>query len=318
MSQIQLHKMDLNLLATFEALIEEGSVAAAADRLALTPSAVSHALGRLRTQFGDPLLVRIGGKMQPTPQAMLLAEELRPVLRSLRRALEPAEPFDPTTSDRVFRIAIHSSPAFVARVTAAICAAAPNVMIEWVRITATAQNDLADGLIDLLHLGGERYLVDGIVARELEPLKFFSFARKDHPANRDWSVETASQYRYLSVAVENSSVSPVDKEHRLRNRPRNMAGKGHDFTLVGPVLSASDFIATMPGFTMEAMWKTYDLQVLEPVAAPKDFRQRFAWSGRNDTDPGTVWLRDTVIAAFIEHEANIICAMSDAAIPLKA
>ena len=69
MNQIQLHKIDLNLLATFEALIEEGSVAAAADRLAVTPSAVSHALGRLRTQIGDPLMVRVGGKMQPTPQA---------------------------------------------------------------------------------------------------------------------------------------------------------------------------------------------------------------------------------------------------------
>lgn len=67
MSQIQLHRIDLNLLATFEALIEEGTVAGAADRLAVTPSAVSHALGRLRTQFGDPLLVRVGGKMRPTP-----------------------------------------------------------------------------------------------------------------------------------------------------------------------------------------------------------------------------------------------------------
>ena len=120
MSQIQLHRIDLNLLATFEALMEEGSVAAAADRLALTPSAVSHALGRLRTQFDDPLLVRVGGKMQPTPQALLLANELAPVLRGLRRALETPEPFDPATSDRVFRIALHSSPAFMARVTAAI------------------------------------------------------------------------------------------------------------------------------------------------------------------------------------------------------
>jgi len=87
MGEIQLHKIDLNLLATFEALIEKGSVASTADRLALTPSAVSHALGRLRTQFGDPLFVRVGGKMQPTPKALVLSNELGPVLRGLRRAL---------------------------------------------------------------------------------------------------------------------------------------------------------------------------------------------------------------------------------------
>lgn len=316
MSKIQLHKIDLNLLSTFEALMEGGSVAAAADRLVLTPSAVSHALGRLRTQFDDPLLVRVGGQMQPTPQALLLADELGPVLRGLRRALETPEPFDPATSDRVFRIAQHSSPAFITCLTATICAAAPNLMIEWVRITATSQNDLADGMIDLQHVGGERYLMDGIDALELEPVTFFSFVRKGHPAAKNWSAETASRYRSLTVAVENSGVSPVDKEHRLLKRPRTMAGKVHDFPLVGPVLAASDFIATMPSFAMEENWKRYDLQVLEPVAAPKDFRQRFAWSARNGSDPGNTWLRETVIKAYKDYQSGINLQMHEVATPL--
>ena len=104
MKEIQLHQMDLNLLATFEALVEDGSVAEAAERLHVTPSAVSHALGRLRTQFDDPLFVRVGGKMQPTVKAVQLAEDLVPVLRGLRRALEPQTEFDPATSNRVFRL----------------------------------------------------------------------------------------------------------------------------------------------------------------------------------------------------------------------
>ena len=86
MNEIQLHRIDLNLLVTFEALMEESTLAAAADRLAVTPSAVSHALGRLRTQLNDPLLVRVGGRMQPSPYALDLIDEVRPVLRSLRRA----------------------------------------------------------------------------------------------------------------------------------------------------------------------------------------------------------------------------------------
>lgn len=68
----------------------------------------------------EPIMVRVGRKMQPTPQALLLADQITPVLRSLRRALEPLEPFAPATTDRVFRIALHSSPKFMAQVTAQI------------------------------------------------------------------------------------------------------------------------------------------------------------------------------------------------------
>lgn len=67
MNDVQLHGIDLNLLVTFKVLMEEGSVLRAAERLGRTPSAVSHALGRLRQQLDDPLLVRVGGKMQPSP-----------------------------------------------------------------------------------------------------------------------------------------------------------------------------------------------------------------------------------------------------------
>ena len=100
MNEIQLHRIDLNLLVTFEALMEESTLTAAADRLAITPSAVSHALGRLRTQLNDPLLVRVGGRMKPSPYALELIEEVRPVLRGLRRMLAPRHPFDLATSDR--------------------------------------------------------------------------------------------------------------------------------------------------------------------------------------------------------------------------
>jgi len=318
MSQIQLHKIDLNLLSTFEALIEEGSVAGAAHRLHLTPSAVSHALGRMRTQFADPLFVRVGGKMQPTPQALLMADELAPILRSLRRALEPSETFDPATTDRVFRIGLHSSPTFMAQVTAAVAAAAPNAMLEWVRIKPTNQNDLIDGLLDLLHVGGAAHLVDGIQSVDLAPCSFFSFVRQGHPAARNWSAETAAQYRYLQVAVEDSGGTPIEKEHRVLNRPRRLGAKVHDFPLTGPVLAASDLITTQPSFVMQEMWERYDLQVLEPVAAPKDFPMRFAWSARYATDPGNVWLRETVIAAYTAHETDITARMRAAAIPLGA
>lgn len=319
MSEIQLHKIDLNLLSTFEALMEDGSVAGAAEKLHVTPSAVSHALGRLRTQFDDPLFVRVGGKMQPTAKAVQLADDLVPVLRGLRRALKPQDAFDPATSNRVFRIALHSSPAFMARVTRTIQEAASNVMIEWVRIMRINQTDLADGLIDLLHVGGPSHLGDGIQSADVQPVTFYSFVRQGHPAALDWSVKTAERFRYLQVAVEDHhGNTPIEKEHRDLARPRTLGGKVHDFALVGPILAATDFIATQPSFVMEEMWRRYDLQVLEPVAAPSGFPMRFAWSGRNTSDPANTWLRDMVIPAYAAYQDEINCQFHEAVIPLGA
>lgn len=119
--------------------------------------------------------------MQPTPRALLLAGEIAPILRNLRRALEPAETFDPATTNRVFRIALHSSPAFMAKLTALIRTVAPGATVDWVRIKPTNQNDLIDGLIDLLHVGGPAYLADGIQSVNLPPVTFLSFVRRGHP-----------------------------------------------------------------------------------------------------------------------------------------
>jgi len=135
-------------------------------------------------------------------------------------------------------IRTHSAPACMARTTAAIQAAAPNAMIEWVRIRANNQNDPADGLIDLLHVGGPAHLVDGIEAVELEPVTFFGFVRKGLPTARDRSAQTASKYRYPQVAAEDTGGTPIEKEHRLLYRPGTPDGKVHDFSLVSPVLAA--------------------------------------------------------------------------------
>ena len=103
MKEIQLHRIDLNLLVVFEALMQEGSVAGAAAKLNKTPSAVSHALARLRDQVGDPLMVKVGGRMQASPFALQLIDDVRPILNSIKRVLKLPEPFDPAVSRRTAR-----------------------------------------------------------------------------------------------------------------------------------------------------------------------------------------------------------------------
>jgi len=133
MSEIQLHRLDLNLLVVFEALMSEGSVVGAAEKLGKTPSAISHALGRLREQVGDPLMVRVGGRMQPSPFALSLIEEVRPILRTIQRVMTTPEPFEPQSSERVFRVVMPSFSSVVVAILEEVGRVAPGVKVEWAK-----------------------------------------------------------------------------------------------------------------------------------------------------------------------------------------
>ena len=102
---MSLRNFDLNLLITFEALVSECHVSRAAQKVFLSQSAMSHALNRLREQIADPILVRTDKGLQPTPRALAMLPEVRSALRLIERTIQPVNPFDPTSSDRVFQIA---------------------------------------------------------------------------------------------------------------------------------------------------------------------------------------------------------------------
>lgn len=96
--------LDLNLLPVLDALLSEGSVSRAATMLGITQSAMSHALRRLREYFGDPLFVRAGGRMLPTPKALEIAPVVSALMENVRSSLVPGAKFQPEESNRVFAI----------------------------------------------------------------------------------------------------------------------------------------------------------------------------------------------------------------------
>src|SRR4029077_2978593 len=142
MNEIDLRRFDLNLLVVFDVLMSERSVTRAAERLGRTQSPVSHALSRLREQFGGPLLVKGGARMQPTAFALDLIEQARPMLGGIQRVLSPQHVFDPQGSRQVFQVAapgfmLALSPDLLCRLRAE----APWVAIEW---TAPREPTLLD------------------------------------------------------------------------------------------------------------------------------------------------------------------------------
>lgn len=157
MNKIDLGRIDLNLLVTFEVLMRERNVTRAAEELGRTQSAISHSLARLREQLGDPLLVKVGGRMTPTPYALKLIEDIVPILRSIQHVISPPEPFDPATSQRLFRIAFpDNSRAFLTNLFTRVQREAPGVGVEWLTPNPEMLPLVAGGQIDICELPDRR------------------------------------------------------------------------------------------------------------------------------------------------------------------
>lgn len=306
MKEIQLHRIDLNLLVVFEALMDEGSVAGAAEKLGKTPSAVSHALARLRDQVGDPLLVKVGGRMQPSPFSLGLIEEVRPILRSIKRVLALPEPFDPSTSDRVFRVACPITGKVLSEVINRVQNAAPGVRLEWLAAPRAVYAAVAEGLVDIAHLAGETRLPDGLDEVDVPGFIWTSFVRDGHPALSDWGPDAWSTYPHVQVRIANDARNPIDSPAGRPSPDRRIGALISEFSSLGPLLANSDFIGTFPRILMAWDMETYGLRPLVPPIHLPSFRTRFFWSSRLAKDRASMWIREIVLKTYCDmhEEAN--------------
>ena len=298
MTDSQLHRLDLNLLVTFEALMTEGSVAKAAKRVNQTPSAVSHALARLRDQLGDPLMVKVGGRMQPSPFARTLIEDVRPILRSIQRVVAPPQPFDPATSTRTFRIAVPAITALIAEVFARINRDAPGVSLEWVGLGPHLYTAVADEQVDLALLGADSPLPDGLMEQKMPTLHRLTFLRAGHPAAENWTRQAWLDWPHVMVGLSSAARETVEDRVARDGLQRRIGAHLPEFSGVAPLLARTDMLGTtVPPFIAEDM-RTYGLIAKRPPVDLPDITFRFFWSARLSQDPGGKWLRALVIDAY--------------------
>ncbi len=298
MNEIQLHRLDLNLLVVFEALMSAGSVVEAAERLGKTPSAVSHALARLRGQVGDPVLVRVGGKMTPSPFALELIEEVRPILRNIQRIMATPEPFDPKTSTRVFRVAMPAFSDAVALILKQIRQEAPGVRVEWAKPATFLYDSVADGMIDVAHVGGELRLPDGLEEEEVEPFTIMTFLRQDHPALSNWGKHVWKKYPHLQVSISTNTLSPVESQSKPNAGDRHIAAVISEFSGAGAVLASTDMMGTFPVVQMAGELERHGLVAMLPPVTPRRFANRFVWSKKLTNDAASIWFRGIVIEGY--------------------
>lgn len=286
---------DLNLLVTLDVLLAEGNVARAARRLRLSPSAMSRALARLRKTVGDPLLVRAGRGLVPTPRAVELRGRVGQIVQDAQAVLRPAEQLDLRHLARTFTLrtsegfAENFGPALLARVGGE----APGVRLRFVQKADKESRPLRDGTVDL-----ETGVVDETTGPEVRAQalfrdRFVGVVRKGHRLSRGRM--TASRYtsgRHVSVSRRGIEQGPVEEALQSSGLEREVVVTVGGFATALALARASDLIATVPerhtGSLREGM-HSFPL----PFSTPQ-ITVSLLWHPRMDADPGHRWLRACV------------------------
>jgi LysR family transcriptional activator for leuABCD operon len=306
-----LRSLDLNLLTVFEAILETGSIVRAADRLALSQSATSHALGRLRDACGDDLFVRVGQGIVSTPVAKRIYPEVKRSLDGLRRSIAEARGFNPATSTRRFRIAIPhpNGPVWALTMRAQLAAIAPGVTLEFDTRThppddfhnamRTADLDLA---VDWVPAQSERF-----VSRRLFDDALVFIARAEHPR-----------------ALPNMDVTALRAENFVRTRPRD----GHrsremqaisdaidtmdldwvlavsEFLEVPYLVLTTDLLGFIPASMSRPALESGLLRIVRTPVPASPIPIFLVWHETRRADEGHRWLRDFVAETVIANSGD--------------
>lgn len=286
---------DFNLLVTLDVLLAEGSVARAAKRLRLSPSAMSRALARLRETTGDPLLVRAGRSLVPTPRALELRERVSQLVQDAEAVLRPAEQPDLRQLSRTFTL--RSSEGFVENFGAALIARmagqAPGVRLRFMHKPDKDSTALRDGTVDL-----ETGVVGKSASPELRTQGLFrdrliGVIRGGHPlAQGEITPARFAAGSHISVSRRGLERGPIDEALASRELERQIVTIVAGFSTALALARATDLIASVPERHTASLREGMHSFAL-PIAVPT-FIVAMLWHPRLDADPAHRWLRSCV------------------------
>jgi DNA-binding transcriptional LysR family regulator len=305
MHKISIDALDLNLLVVLQALLKEHSVTRAAARIGLSQSATSHALGRLREFFQDPILVRTPKGMVPTLRAEELREPLERILRDLDQMIQPSL-FDPATAQGKIHIASsdYSTVVILPIVLKQLTQIAPQVEVEchhWqpdiIEFFRNGSIDLGLGVIDVSELSDMR-------AQTLFDEDFVAVVRSNHPilARDNLTLDHYISLSHALITISNfpgnaminSFKSHVDLALAELGLKRRVVLQIPQFLAAPFVVAQTDLILTLPRRIAVLVADTANLAILEIPIQIEKFSYQQIWHERRSYDPLQRWFRDLV------------------------
>lgn len=289
---------DFNLLIALDALLAERSVARAAQRLGLSASAMSRTLTRLREATGDPLLVRAGRGLVPTPRAVALAERVKDLTQQVRTVLAPAPALDIATLERTFVIRANDGfiDAFAARLVAAVAEEAPRVRLRFAPKPDKDVQPLREGRVDL-EIGVLGETGPEVRVQSLFRDHFVAAIRNGHPlaAEPALTLEKYVAHGHVVTSRRGKSSGPVDEALAALGLTRPIVAVVASFPAALAIARDSDLIALVPERHIGTGYpgiRTFPLPVqTQPITVSQ------LWHPRQDADAAHRWLRGKVLAA---------------------
>ena len=292
---LELRDLDLNLLLALHVLLDEQSVSRAARRLGRTQSATSRMLGRLRAALGDPLLVRTGHGMRPTPRAEAVRPGLAAALSALAEVRRVGGSFDPATARRRFVLA---GPDALAPVSTAVVRLlqrqAPGCVLELAGAPPHPAPALLSGGVDVV-LGPDREVGADLRRRRLGTVRWVGVVRAGHPlATAAWTLDDWCAHPQVLVRTGNADRSLVDVVLERLGRSRSVQVTTHGLLAALHLVAEADLVATVPEALAAPVARRLGL-VLRPVPLPLPEVVAVAWwAPRMHADPGHQWFRRAV------------------------
>ena len=289
--------LDLNLLKTVDALLDERSVTKAATRLAITQPAVSSMLTRLRDSFEDPLFVRTQRGIIPTPRALALATPVKRLLEEINQLLQ-SEMFNPVTATNTFTIAAtdYALQAIIVPFMSLLRQRAPHVRLSVRAIEdGRIQTQLETGEIDIALMTPETTPAD-LHTRRLFDERYVCTFRQDHPViQQPMTLEQFCAADHAIVSYLGGAFRGVtDVALEAMGLTRHVSLSISSFLVLTQILQASDLIAVVPE---KLVRQQSDLCVTEPPLTIPGFTKVAAWHERTHHDPAHQWLRSLLVEA---------------------
>ncbi|WP_394850225.1 LysR family transcriptional regulator [Pendulispora brunnea] len=295
---MNLASLDLNLLVALQALLSEESVSRAAQRVGLSQPATSHALQRLRDIMGDPLLVRVGSRMELTPRAQALRVPLSEALAQVQ-GLFVADTFEPAMSERRFSVMMpdHVLNLILPPLRERIRSEAPRVRVDvapW-RGPGVMTAEFARTIDLVIACTGSEF--PGFHGQRLFSDTDAIAIRKDHPERACiGQMEPFLATPHVAVYGRGQREDPVDTWLRENGVERRIALVVPSYLQALHMVSCSDLIAVVPRRQIEVLGGVLGLDAVQPPLDPGSFEEIMFHPTRAQVDPGSIWLRKHVLA----------------------
>jgi DNA-binding transcriptional LysR family regulator len=294
---VHLSQVDLNLFVVLEAIYREGSITRAGQQLNLTQPAISHALKRLRDLLEDPLFVRQGPHMVPTPFTRNMIDQVRQALHILELNLRESHQFVPQHTRRSFHLSLweYTEALILPSLLRRLTHAAPGMSITTSRVKRRdLEIELARGSVDLA-IEIPMPMSDRIRQRWLVNEPFVVMARHDHPAIKNQlDLETYLAQRHVQVSSRRHGPSLVDIELSRRGLRRQVFLRSqHNFS-ASLVVNKTDMLLTLPERQAQLLNRASLNQVYPfPLNEPR-LEAHLYWHESVDNDPANRWLREEI------------------------